>query len=95
MKKHAVDRHVPLDTLEGRAISPQSVRPDGLLTSPRSYGVYQLPASVTGTRRFRYGNHPVRLLELEREFGSCRLHHLFLRRDDAAAMAAQLNGRNL
>lgn len=78
-------------SLEDRAISPRSVQPDGALTSPRSYGVYELPATAVGTKRFRYGNHPVRKHELEREFGGCALRYLFLRRDDAAAMAARLN----
>lgn len=80
-------------TLEARAISPRDVRPDGPLTLPRSYGVYALPPSVSGTRRIRFGNHPVRLDELAREFGACTLRYLFLHRADAAAMAALLNGR--
>lgn len=83
---------VSIKLLEDRAISPQAVRPDGVLTSPRSYGAYELPEAETGTRRFRYGNHPVRLQELEGAFGACKLLYLFLHRDDAAAMAAQLNG---
>lgn len=84
-----------MDTLENRAIPPNAVRPDGMLTSPRSFGVYELPASVTGSRRFRYGNHPVRMHELQREFGSCTLRHLFLRREDAGSMSAQLNRKGL
>lgn len=80
-----------LGTLKSRAIPPSAVQPDGPLTSPRSFGMYELPAPGTGTRRFRYGNHPVRMHELERVFGSCTLRHLFLRREDAGSMAAQLN----
>lgn len=80
-------------TLATRAISPRDVRPDGPRTIPRSFGVYELLASTSGTRRFRYGNHPVRLHELEREFGSCKLLYLFLQRADAVAMASALNGR--
>ena len=80
------------DALEQKTISPHAVRSDGMVTSPRSYGVYTLPASTSGTLRCRYGNHPVRMTELEREFGCCRLCHLFLHRDDAAAMAGLLNG---
>lgn len=74
-----------------RAISPLSVRPDGRLTTPRSYGVYQVPATSGSTRRFRFGNHPIRMLELERELGACKLEHLFLSRAEATAVAAALN----
>ncbi|MGY1521525.1 hypothetical protein [Luteimonas sp. A482] len=73
-----------------RAIPPAAVKPDGPLTTPRSYGVYEVPAA-TAARRFRFGNHPVRMQELERELGSCRLMYLFRQREDAAAIAAALN----
>lgn len=76
-----------------RAISPRSVRADGPLTSPRSYGVYQLPQNSGATRRFRFGNHPVRMRELEIEFGSCKLEHLFRNREDARELALALSGR--
>ena len=76
-----------------RAISPTKVRPDGPLTSPRSYGVYELPGAVGASRRYRLGNHPVRHVELEREFGRCKLLYLFLQRPDAVQMAALLNER--
>ena len=82
-----------IEKLAGRAISSRDVRPSGSLTEPRSFGVYELPSSVSGTRRFRLGNHPVRLSELEREFGSCKLLYLFRQRTDALAMASALNGR--
>ena len=82
-----------LEALIGLAISPSEVRVDGQLTSPRSYGIYQLPRSVSGTRLFRLGNHPVRLYELEREFGACKLVHLFRQRSHAVAAAEILNGR--
>ncbi len=81
------------EILAGRAISPRGVRLAGSLTEPRSFGVYELPSSALGTRRFRLGNHPIRLHELEREFGSCKLLYLFLQRPDAVAMASVLNGR--
>lgn len=75
-----------------RAVSGASVRPDGRgYTVPRSWGVYRLPADAGATRRLRFGNHPVRQVELEREFGSCRLEYLFLARTDAKAVAAALN----
>ncbi len=74
-----------------RAISPGSVRAAGPLTSPRSYGVYRLPQNVRATRRFRFGNHPIRMRELEQEFGSCTLENLFLSRAEAMQVAASLN----
>jgi len=82
-----------IEALAARAISPREVRSDGRLTLPRSFGVYELPSSATGTRRYRIGNHPVRLRELEREFGPCKLLYLFRQRSDAVAAAASLNRR--
>ena len=80
-----------VDHIISRAISPASVRPDGSLTRPRSYGVYRMPPGAEG-RRCRFGNHPVRMWELEREFGSCKLEHLFANREDAKLVAAALSG---
>ncbi|WP_369915186.1 hypothetical protein AB8810_00405 [Xanthomonas sp. NCPPB 3005] len=77
------------------AIDPSSVRTEGPLTQPRSYGVYQLPYGAADSGRFRFGNHPVRMQELEREFGSCVLTFLFAVRDDAEAVARALNGREV
>ncbi|CAN5369436.1 hypothetical protein BH10PSE16_BH10PSE16_02620 [soil metagenome] len=74
-----------------RAINPGCVSPAGPLTSPRSWGVYQLPGTSGSTRQFRFGNHPVRMQELEREFGACQLVYLFLARPDAVSVAAALN----
>ena len=81
-----------IDALVRRAISPTSVHSAGYLTSPRSYGVYRLPANAGATKRFRFGNYPVRMRELEREFGHCTLEYLFLSRTDAHAVAGLLNG---
>jgi hypothetical protein len=81
-----------LEQVMARAISPSQVRPDGRLTSPRSFGVYLLPAEHGSTRRYRLGNHPVRQRELEEEFGRVDLLHLFRSRQDAATVAAALNG---
>ena len=83
-----------LEHIISRAISPSSVRPDGWLTVPRSYGVYRVPSSAGSTRRFRFGNHPVRQRELEREFGACKLEYLFTERDDAKAVALALSERS-
>lgn len=77
--------------LLNRAVSPNRVIPDGNLTNPRSFGVYKIPTSATSRRRYRFGNHPVRMHELERDFGSCELLFLFLDRSDAMAVAALHN----
>lgn len=85
----------PIATIVQRAIDPSSVKPDGTLTDPSSYGVYQLPYSRGESSRFHFGNHPVRMQELEREFGSCTLIFLFLAREDAETVSRALNGRVL
>ncbi|WHP06441.1 MULTISPECIES: hypothetical protein [Acinetobacter] len=73
------------------AISFDQVCLKGKLTEPRSYGVYALPLDTDGTRRFRFGNHPVRQQELTHEFGECTLFKLFLERKDAESLAKWLN----
>ncbi len=92
---HIANMPTSIKILAAHVISPCEVRPDGTLTSPRSFGVYELPQSASGTRRFRLGNHPVRMHELEREYGSCKLLYLFLQRPDALAMASELNKHEL
>ena len=82
-----------IENLAARAISPRDVNPDGSLTVPRSFDVYELPSSCVWHSPFRLDNYPVRLHELEREFGSCKLIYLFRQRPDAVAMASALNGR--
>lgn len=79
-----------IDHILARALSPSQVRVDGRLTSPRSWGVYEVPGSAASTKRFRTGNHPVRMRELEREHGACRMHYLFVSSEDAKAVAAHL-----
>jgi hypothetical protein len=79
-----------IDTIIQRAISPSSVREVGRLTSPPTFGVYRIPGSAASTRTYRIGNHPVRMRELVREFGSCRLEYLFTSREDAVAVARNL-----
>lgn len=81
-----------LESILERAVSPTSVRAvPRYLTSPPSYGVYRVPSSASSTRSVRFGNHPVRQRELEREFGTCKLEHLFLDRSDAANVAMALS----
>jgi hypothetical protein len=80
-----------MGSLLARAIRQSEVRSDGPLTSPRSYGVYVLPASHGSTRRYRLGNHPIRQRELQHEYGKADLLHLFLTRQDAVVVADALN----
>lgn len=58
-------------------------------TIPRTYGVYEIP--TTDSRRFRFGNHPVRENELSREFGGVKRTAVFLDREDARDFAKLLN----
>ena len=81
-----------LDAILARAIHSADVRPDGPLTQPRSFGVYELPTNHGSTRQYRIGNHPVRQRELQAEHGKANLLHLFRSRKDAASVAAALNG---
>ena len=80
-----------IETIVRRAITPSSVRITGSLTDPRSYGVYRLPSNCGATRRYRFGNHPIRKQELAQEFKHCALMYLFRSRADAMAVAASLN----
>ena len=83
-----------IDKLVQRSVSPASVQHKGTLTVPRTFGVYELADSVRGeTRKYRMGNHPIRMLELEAEFKRCKLLYLFRTRPDAAALAVHLNAR--
>ncbi len=82
MKTALIDKYLPM------SVSTGSVVPDGTYyTSPRTWGVYE----VASGRRFRFGNHPVRQIELKRDLGSVRLILLFSERAPAKALAADLN----
>jgi hypothetical protein len=74
-----------------RSVNESSVRKTDRLTEPRTYGVYMLPADCGSTRLYRFGNHPIRRQELEREFKICTLKYLFLHRKDAMQLVALLN----
>ena len=82
-----------MHTIVQRAISPEDVSVSDRYTEPPTFGVYQLPYGSTSLTRFHEGNHPVRMRELEREFGSCTLTFLFFSKDDAVALTNLLNGR--
>lgn len=81
-----------LRELLAKAVEPTSLRPAGLYTRPPSWGVYKIaPSRPTATRRYRFGNHPVRQMELQREFGSVRVIAHFTARALADELAALLN----
>ncbi|MCD9085453.1 hypothetical protein [Stenotrophomonas sp. SY1] len=82
---------IDLEDLIQRAIDPSSVKLEGTLTNPPSFGVYAIENADNGNMHYRFGSHPVRLHELEDKFGGAELEYLFLSREDAAAMTAALN----
>ena len=78
--------------LLAKAVEPSTLHPAGLYTRPASWGVYKLLLSERATtRRYRYGNHPVRQLELRREFGSAKAVAHYTSRALAVELAALLN----
>ena len=85
-----------IEELMGLAIQPSSVTVQGLHTAPRSWGVYEVELShqSRATRRFRFGNHPVRQRELEAEFGTVDLIALLSERAFAEELAGLLNRRS-
>ena len=80
------DKH---QALLKRSVQEHQVVLDGRLTSPRTWGTYDLGSSRS--RRFRYGNHPIRMTELLREHGKCSLVALFHTQQDANQLASLLN----
>ena len=84
------------DTIEegliAKGVDPEQLTSDGYLTRPRSWGVYEIfPEPRSATRRFRQGNHPVRMKELEKEFGKVRLVRIFVAKGTAKELADHLN----
>ena len=82
-----------ISQLRKRSIRLHDVQTSWPYTIPRTYGVYRLHHAGT-SHPFRFGNHPVRMSELEREISSCSLDALFLSRNDARTLAAFLNQSN-
>ena len=79
--------------LLSKSISENSIRIDAEnknYTTPRSFGVYEV-LLTTNTKRYRFGNHPVRENELVREFENVIRVGLFLDRKDAKVLADFLN----
>lgn len=80
------------EVLMKKSVSEFSVASDSSnknYTIPRTYGVYEVRTS--NTKRYRFGNHPVRETELFREFADVKRITLFLARDEAKELANLLN----
>jgi hypothetical protein len=61
-------------------------------TIPKSYGVWEVkPAG--NSKSYRYGNNPVREIELSRDFEKVTCLGLFSERSEAIEHAARLNTR--
>lgn len=76
-----------------QSISPDHTRPDpdnSNWTIPRTYGVWELKPGSDGAR-YRYGNNPVRGVELARDYGSATLIALYTTRLAAKSHADALN----
>lgn len=78
--------------LVGNAIGLHAVRQDpkdARYTIPRTFGVYRIvSANKRGaSKEFRYGNHPIRQRELERDFGPVELIALYTDRTVAIGRA--------
>lgn len=82
-----------IEELLTHSIPITSVRTNGKVTSPPSWGVYELERSNTAlpSRRFRFGNHPIRQYELIAEYNSAKLLALFPERRIALELARALN----
>jgi hypothetical protein len=81
-----------VEELLSKAIAASSVVEDGSYTRPRTWGVYVIePEKHAATKRFRFGNHPVRQRELTQEFGKARLYALFESRLLAVELTALMN----
>lgn len=75
------------------SVPVSSVAAQGKYTTPRTWGVYEITPSRDGgaTRRFRFGNHPIRQRELESEFSNAGIVALFYERAFAEELARLLN----
>lgn len=84
----------PADELLALAVSPASLERRGNYTEPRTWGVYDVSFhnAPSATRRFRFGNHPVRQRELEAEFSKAYVIATFTDRGLARSLADLLNG---
>ena len=81
------------ERMMGYEISPDRTRPDPNTpgkTIPKTFGVWDIGPRSSG-KRFRYGNNPVRGVELARDFGRAKLVALYTNREAAKLQADSLN----
>ncbi|GGK58460.1 hypothetical protein [Amphritea balenae] len=85
-----------IESLLANAIPPDKTPPmapsSTYYTSPKTYGVYEI-SSNSSSKRYRYGNHPVRLNELIKEFGKASCIALFYEREQAEQLARHYNAK--
>ena len=73
--------------------SPAQVKPhpsNKNWTQPKTWGVWELPRGANG-RKYRYGNYPIRGIELKNESSKVSLVALYLSRESAKDHAKELN----
>lgn len=83
------------EQLMTKAVNPKHYKADPAnhdWTTPRTWGTYSIPDKFVYGRKkkYRYGNYPVRMREIEDDFGSVELIALFEDRDDAKVLAGLL-----
>jgi hypothetical protein len=88
----------PKEQLMARAVDPKyyPIDPENPnWTKPRTYGTFSIPDEFVyhkKHRKYRCGNYPLRLIDLERDYGKVELIAVFENRDDAEALAELENG---
>ena len=60
-------------------------------TNPRTWGTYDISNNSENSKRFRFGNHPVRMNELNRKYKICHIIAIFSSRELACELANILN----
>lgn len=80
-----------IQELLAQSVNPSTVKIVGSYTHPRTYGVYEIPTSSSIANRFRFGNHPVREIELARECGDVAVIAILPDRDQAKELASLFN----
>lgn len=89
--KDDLTRKAQIDVLISRSVDTGLFPINGIYTNPKSYGVYELINTLDINKKYRHGNHPIRLKELVREFGDCKVTATFLNRADAILLTQLLN----
>ena len=75
------------EELLSKAVTPPGFTVVGVLTIPRTYGVYKLKGQAKSGRTFRFGNHPIRHYELTNEYGRTDVVAILFNRRDAVELA--------